>query len=36
MNEMPKTLVLTRKNSPKVELYGLHGFPLTYFYPQDQ
>ena len=22
----------TRKNSPNVELYGLHGFPLTYFY----
>ena len=21
----------TRKNSPRVELYGLHGFPLTYF-----
>lgn len=21
----------TRKNSPSVELYGLHGFPLTYF-----
>jgi len=22
---------LTRKNSPSVELYGLHGFPFTYF-----
>lgn len=23
---------LTLKNSPSVELYGLHGFPLMYFY----
>jgi hypothetical protein len=22
----------TRKNSPRVELYGLQGLPLTYFY----
>jgi hypothetical protein len=24
----------TLKNSPSVELYGLHGLPLTYFYAQ--
>ena len=24
--------VRTRKNSPRVELYGLHGLPLTYFW----
>jgi hypothetical protein len=23
----------TLKNSPNVELYGLHGLPLTYFWP---
>lgn len=25
-------IVLTLKNSPNVELYGLQGLPLTYFY----
>ena len=27
----PLLVFHTRKNSPSVELYGLHGFPLTYF-----
>ena len=26
-----KSIGLTRKNSPNVELYGLHGLPLIYF-----
>lgn len=26
-----ETRELTRKNSPSVELYGLHGLPLMYF-----
>lgn len=34
ISHVKSTLVkhcLTRKNSPRVELYGLHGFPFTYF-----
>lgn len=32
MNLVLGSQELTLKNSPRTELYGLHGFPLTYFY----
>lgn len=33
---MAQMTQLTLKNSPNVELYGLHGFPLTYFCGRDE
>jgi hypothetical protein len=31
-NSLDGFQIHTRKNSPNAELYGLHGFPLMYFY----